>query len=214
MQLDVKLSVNKEILDNPMEFNSTNVASGWVEVEGAIKFPVQVLKNKDNKMFVRFPSKPNQDGGYSNVVFPVDKSVRAEIEEEAILEVHRQINKSFNHPEIKDIRVSVLPDKEVSGGIKVRGIASVKMCGIVINGFMIKETDNGFFVQMPQYRDEHGQYHDTFYATNKVTKIDLTNSILEAYENKTKEIEAKKQETIKNQEVIRNQELNNSAPKL
>lgn len=201
MQLDVNLSINKKIVDNPMEFNEKNIASGWVEVEGAVKFPVQVLKNRDNKMFVRFPAKQNKDGNYTNIVFPIDKNVKAEIEEEVIGQVHKEINKALNHPDITDIRVSVSEDKDVSGSVKIRGIASVKMCGIVINGFMIKETEKGFFVQMPQYRDEHGQYHDTFYATNKVTKVDLTNSILEAYENKLKEMQVKRIETEKTQKL-------------
>ena len=208
MKLDVNLSINKEMLDNPMGFSSTHVASGWVEVEGMFKFPVQVLKNKEDKMFVRFPSKRNQDDTYSNVVFPVDKKVREEIEKKVIDQVHKEISDSLNRPEITDIRLTILPDKEVSGNVKTRAIGSLKMCGFTINGFMIKESETGFFVQNPQYRDEHGQYHDTFYATNKVAKIEISNSILEAYENKLKEIEAHKMVSEKHME------LENTAPKV
>ena len=208
MKLDVNLSINKEMLDNPLEFNSTNIASGWVEVEGMFKFPVQVLKNREDKMFVRFPSKRNQDGNYSNVVFPTDKSVREEIENKVIDQVHQKINNSLSRPEITDIRLTILPEKEAAGSVKARAIASLKMCGITISGFMIKESENGFFVQNPQYRDEHGQYHDTLYATNKIAKIEISNSILEAYENKLKEIEAHKMTPEKKME------LENTAPKL
>lgn len=194
MQIDVNISVNKELLESGMEFNSTKVASGWIEIEGAIKFPVQVLKNKENKMFVKFPTKKNKDDTYSNVVFPIDKDVRKDIEEKVIQEVHNQINKSFNHPAITKVNVTLLQDAEPGQSVTVRGYADVEMCGIRINGFAIKESAKGFFVQMPQYRDGQGQYQDTFYATNKVVRIDLSNSILEEYENMLKKLEQENKE--------------------
>ena len=216
MQIDVNISINKELLENGMEFNSTNVANGWVEIEGAIKFPVQVLKTKENKMFVKFPTKRNGDDSFSNVVFPVDKDVRKNIEEKVMSEVHNQINKSFNHPEITKVNVTLLPDAEPGRSVIVRGYADVEICGIKIHGFAIKENEKGFFVQMPQYRDSHGQYQDTFYATNKVMRIDLINSILEEYENSLKRVEQEK--ILEEQKVSavpeKRSELNEQAPKM
>lgn len=217
MEIDVKISVNKELLENPTEFKATNIAAGWVEVAGAFKFPVQVLKNRENKMFVKFPTKKNTDDTYSNVVFPIDKEVKTQIEEKVIAEVHNEMNKSFNRPEITEVNVSLLPDAKPVGSIIVRAMASIVTCGIKINGFAVKESGNGYFVQMPQYRDEHGQYHDQFYGTNKVFKIEISNSILEAYENKLKEVElANKQVDMEKQvsTTKTNKQFENKGPKL
>lgn len=191
MQIDVNLSVNKNFIENKMDVNSSNVANGWVEIENAIKFPIQILKTtKDGqeKAFVKFPAKRNEDNTYSNVVFPFDSSVRTAIEDKVMDVFKKEITKGINLPEISDVSVTLLPHKEMNGKPVARAMASIKVCGIAVNGFTVKETKDNFFVQMPQYRDKEGLYHETFYGTNKSMQILISNTILEAYENLTKQM--------------------------
>lgn len=191
MEIDVRLSVNRELFHDPSHIKSTRVASGWVEINHAFRFAVQVLANRDNKMFVKYPARKTADGTYSNVVFPNDKEIRGQIDERVIAEVHKEIAAEYEYDsqKITDVDVTVLPEEKMYGNMSIKGYASLEIEGIRINGLAIKESASGLFVQMPQYRDADGQYHDQFYGLHNGIRNAINRSVLDAYNTKTMEPE-------------------------
>lgn len=213
MKIDVKLSLDAIFVENYGTPNqSSNVASGWVELENAIKFPVKVLQTKKNMAFVKYPQ-IYRDEKWNNVLFPVEKEAKTEIDTAVLDELRMQLFKQFNVPDINGVRVTLLPDTEQTGKISVKGLATINICGCVINGLTIKEGTNGLFVQMPQYKDSAtGKYHDYVYGTNTYVQAAMSAAVLDAYE---KEVElAQKQEIEKEatKGMYEQKELKHSAP--
>lgn len=187
MNYKVNLRVEKEFFENTAAYQGSRIATGWIEIESAIKFPVNVLRTKDNKrMFVKYPNTQNRDGSYTNIVFPVQEELREELDSAVIEEVHNEIRKGLDNPEISNVKVHVLPEEIKNGKISIKGYASVVISGIVINGITIKEGLKGLFIQMPQSRDGNGQYHDIVYGTNAIMQIQMKNIVLDAYKEKIK----------------------------
>ncbi len=187
MNYEINLRVEKSFIESPSNYQGSRIATGWIEVESAIKFPVNVLRTKDNKrMFVKYPNTQNNEGRYTNVVFPVQEGLREELDAAVIAEVHNELRRGLENPDISSIKIHVLPEDIKSGKISIKGYASVVISGIVINGITIKEGLKGLFIQMPQSRDESGHYHDICYGTNETMRIKLENEILDAYEEKLK----------------------------
>lgn len=187
MNFDIKISVEKEFENNPKEYVGNRLGSGWVEVDGAFKFPVNILRTKDNRrMFVKYPEIQNGDGEYNNVVFPVDKELREEVENAVMKEFRKLLTKGLNNPQITSVRVTLLPEEIKIGKIAIKGYASINISGFAVNRIQIKEGANGPFVQMPQTKDKHGQYHDICYGTNKIMQTQIINEVLECYEKELK----------------------------
>ena len=191
MNYEINIRVEKEFVENPTNYQGSRIAAGWIEVESAIKFPINVLRTKDNKrMFVKYPNTPKGEGEYTNIVFPIQEGLREELDNAVIAEVHNELRKGLNNPEISSVKIHVLPQALKNGKISIKGYASVVISGIVINGIAIKEGMKGMFIQMPQSRDSTGQYHDIVYGTNATMQIQIENRVLDAY--KEKEIENEK----------------------
>ncbi|MGN1156155.1 MAG: septation protein SpoVG family protein [Agathobacter sp.] len=182
MKIDVKLSLDSDFLKKyGKENQSANVASGWVELENAIKFPVRVLQTKDKIAFTKYPQ-VNTDGQWNNILFPVDKDVKDEIDAAVLDEMRMQIFKELNVPDITRVRVTILPEEENPGKVAVKAMATIYICGCAINGISVKESANGLFVQMPQYRDSEGKFHDYVYGTNKYVQAAINESVLGEYQ--------------------------------
>lgn len=156
------------------------VASGWVELEGFLKFPVKLRSRKDNSgMFVSYPQRKNKNN-YENVIYPHDKRVRKEIEEHVMDAFYKEIAKG-EEPEIEGIRVTVVKDKGKNAPVILRGIATLKIAGMTINGIMIKESEKkGLFVEMPQHKSGEN-YKDTVYATNTEAQWWIRHEVEYAY---------------------------------
>lgn len=182
MKIDVKLSLDPEFVANyGKEYLAPNVAAGWVELENAIKFPVRVLQSKERRAFVKYPQ-VNKDGDWNNVLFPVEKDAKEAIDAAVIDEFRVQVFKQFNVPDITSVRVTILPKEENLGKVTVKAMATINMCGCAINELSVKEGVNGLFVQMPQYRDIKGKYHDYVYGTNTYVQEAIKEAVLGEYQ--------------------------------
>lgn len=203
MKIDVQIKVNEDnIIGNT---GSSEIASGWVELEDCIKFPVKVRKYMDKKenkekMFVSYPQRKT-DHGYEAILYPSDKSVRDEIDRCVLDSVKDRVLKGVGNPPITDVRVNLMKSEKQYSSVAIRGIASIKLAGITINGIMIKEGKNGLFVQMPQHKS-NGEYKDTVYGTNSMMQSTIRSEVMYAYE---KEIEKQQMQPEKSQDE--NQQL-------
>lgn len=195
MELNIKLSLDKELEKNSVEYTGNTFASGWVEVDSAFKFPVNVMRKKDgSSLFVAYPSIRNQNDEYSNVVFPVDETLREKVNAAVMEEFKVLTLKGLHNPEIDSVRVSVLPEAIQNGKIAIKGYASIMISGFAINGITIKESSKGLFVQMPQKRDSSGQYQDIVYGTNSLMQTQIKEAVLDKYNEEARQL-------VKNQEM-------------
>lgn len=194
MEVNVNIKVDEEGAMNP---EKTEVASGWVEIENCIKFPVRVRKYKneegEEKMFVTYPQRKN-GAKYEGIIYPHDRAVRKEIEARVLEEVGSEVVKDINLPSVEAVRVSLVKQMQMKeAAVKLRGLATLKIAGMTINGITIKEGQKGLFVQMPQYKSG-GEYKDTVYGTNAGIHALIKEEVLKAYEEVVKE-EQKEQQT-------------------
>lgn len=202
MKIDaqIKMTVDKEN-------NTSEVATGWVEVEDAIKFPVKVRKytdkNGEEKLFVSYPQRKNGEE-WEGVLYP-SKELREEIDTEILNQMKKTLVKGIMAPPVDEVRVNLINETK-QGDIKIKAIASVKMCGFYINGILIKEGKNGLFVNMPQYKDGNNAYRDMVYGTTKHVQSSIYNKVLEEYEKavklKNQALEYQKVKSIETQNPI------------
>lgn len=187
MDISVQMKVNEKGITG----SETEVAGGWVTIAGCLKFPVKVRKYMDNsegkeKMFVSYPQKKYGDE-YEGVVYPHDKNVREEIEKCVLESVKAEVMKDITLPAVDSVRVNMIKE-EKSSPVILRGMASIKIAGMTINGIMIKESEKGLFVQMPQYRNGN-TYRDTVYGTNTKIQQMIKNEVLQEYGRQLEEIQ-------------------------
>ena len=180
--MNIKANMKADI--EAVNQKKTTIATGWVEIEGLLKFPVSVRTYKDeatgkDMMFVSYPQRKDGDK-YYGVVYPHDKATRLEIDK-VVLESTKEKLFAQSVPDVKidDIRITVT-NKKTDAPIQNVGIASVKMYGLTINGIMIKEGNNGLFIKMPQYLSD-GQYHDTVYGLTSAIKNKIATRVIDAY---------------------------------
>lgn len=178
MEIKVNMKLNEDYM-NGVPGNSL-IASGWVELEGFLKFPVKLRSRKDNSgMFVSYP-RIESGNSYMDIVYPHDKKVRKEIEEHVMNAFYKEIGKG-EEPEIEGVRVTIMKDKGKNEPVILRGIATLKIAGMTIKGILIKESvKKGLFVEMPQHRSG-GEYKDTVYATNKQAQWWIRHEVEYAY---------------------------------
>lgn len=180
MRINTTLKLNE---DGIAAGNTSEICSGWVELEDSIKFPIKLRRyTKDGKegLFVSYPQRKTKEG-YTAVVYPHDKEVRAEIEE-SVMQAYQEAFRRFIHsPDVEEVKVRCLEPREENTPVVLRGYATVKMLGITINGIMIKEGAKGLFVQMPQHRSGD-EYKDTVYGINKAAQYEIKNQVMDAYQ--------------------------------
>ncbi len=195
MKIDVQMKVNEH-----MDPETSEVAAGWVEIEDCIKFPCKVRKYVDKndgkeKLFVTYPQRKTGKG-YEGVIYPHDKEVRKELEERILSEMQKSILKSVAAPPVTDVRVTLLKDAGTPAPkltVVNRGIATIKIAGITINGLMIREGPKGLSVHMPQHATKTG-YRDTVYGTNRVIQERIREEVLYVYQKELELAREKGQE--------------------
>ncbi len=179
----MKITAQMRIEEDKIE-QGTGFASGWVEIEDCIKFPVSVRRYIDNetqkeKMFVSYPQRKTEKG-YEYVLYPEDPQVKEEIDAYVLESAGQAFRKSIAQVSVTDTRITLIEPKP-DFAVKLCGIASVKLAGITINGIMVKEGRDGLFVQMPQQKTAAG-WKDIVYGTNTFMQYSIKEAVLEEYE--------------------------------
>lgn len=186
MNYEIKLRYQKEFQENPDTYKGSCIGSGWVEMDAAIKFPVYIMRTTDNtRMFIKYPQVKTEDG-YLDVIYPLNKETREELNTEILKEFRKLVTKGFDNPEISDVKITIPKQDMQYGKITIRGYASIRVEDFIIKNIAIKESERGLFVQMPQYKDQNGEYHDLVYGTNDFMQIRIKNEVLAAYEEERK----------------------------
>ncbi|WP_290770819.1 septation regulator SpoVG [Anaerofustis sp.] len=86
--------------------------------------------------------------------------------------------------QITDIRVRKTYDEG-----KMKAIVSVTFDDqFVIHDIKIIEGDNGVFIAMPSRKMPNGEFKDIAHPINLETRVEIQNKVLEAYEEKLKEL--------------------------
>lgn len=187
IRIDVHLKINQDAwAPGVMEqdHKETTLATAWVELGNFIRFPVSMKKFRDresNKMqwFISYPQRKKGDK-YESMVYPSDPDLKQRIETALFEEFRRKIAPSIKRIPATNIHVSLLDEEKAEGTVINRGVASIELGGITINGIMIKEGKNGLFVQMPQYRSTDG-WKDSIYAIDRENQRDIQYQVLSAY---------------------------------
>jgi DNA-binding cell septation regulator SpoVG len=198
MNITAQMKINENMAD------SSEVASGFVELENCIKFPIKVRKyfdktSEQEKMFVSYPQRKT-DKGYFDVIVP-DKGVQKEIETYVLNQMKESLLKRMETSPVSDVKVKLSENDNMA--VPIRGIASIKVAGITINGITIKEGNKGMFVQMPQYKS-NDEYHDYVYGTNKIMQTRIKETVLYEYEKELEKTQL--QESVQKQEQVNQQE--------
>lgn len=186
MQIDVNLNLNEQLKEFDVSKVENPLAKGWVEIEGAIKFPVRVMKYTDKedqieKMFVSLPQKKNGDK-YEDIVRPTNDEIRKEVQEAVLKEFTKSLQNSvLLSSNVTEASVNFLKEPITKGNVTLVAMASVTICGFDIHGIQVKESSKGAFVQMPQYK-AGGEYHDTVYGVTPPVQMEIREKVLEAYE--------------------------------
>ncbi len=86
--------------------------------------------------------------------------------------------------QITDIRVRKTYDEG-----KMKAIVSVTFDDqFVIHDIKIIEGDNGVFIAMPSRKMPNGEFKDIAHPINLETRVEMQNKVLQAYEDKLKEM--------------------------
>lgn len=86
--------------------------------------------------------------------------------------------------QITDIRVRKTYDEG-----KMKAIVSVTFDDqFVIHDIKIIEGDNGVFIAMPSRKMPNGEFKDIAHPINLETRVEMQKKVLEAYEDKLKEL--------------------------
>ena len=104
MDFKINLKLNEEFKKNMETYTGTKLATGYVEVNSAFKFPVSVFKKKDDsQMYVKYPDIQDDSGNSKNVVFPVDKELRESLNLAILAELKNNFLKGLDNPEIDSV---------------------------------------------------------------------------------------------------------------
>ena len=203
MQIDVNLNINEKLKELNVEKVENPIARGWVEIDGAIKFPVRVMKYTDKeddkvKMFVSLPQKKNGDK-YDDIVKPVNDEIRNEVQNAVLAKLSENLSKNvILTSNVTDVKVNLLKEPVQTGSVKLLAMATITLCGFHISGIQIKEGNRGMFVQMPQHKSGD-TYQDTVYGTTALVQQEISEKVLEVFEKVQKEKKVKeKSENVPN----------------
>jgi len=77
----------------------------------------------------------------------------------------------------------VLRMNKVEGLGKTRAYADILVNGVVIKGCRLVEGISGMFLSMPGEKNKEGKWFDICYINDDVVKGEITNKVIEAYNN-------------------------------
>ncbi len=188
----------------PKEEKSGVFVYAVVTVDDFIRFQVRGQKYPDRetgeeKSFYAYPSQKRGED-WQNVVL-ADEELKKQIQEAIGEKIKETVLKSsFDYLE-KITNVSVNPvnqEKELTDKVIVRAMADVEISGLTIKGITLKESEKGFFINMPQYQDGTGAYSDLVYGVTAESQKALKEAVLTEYQRvlgQEKEQKGKTQET-------------------
>ena len=158
-------------------------AYGLITIDRSIRFMIQLRRYQDKdgeeKMLFCYPR--SYKNGKWNDVIRLDQDMERELHEAVTNAIKEEIITDLHLPQIEDIKVTVIRcGKEEK--TSVCGQASVKVCGLWIDGITIKQGSKGLFCNMPQYRRGDGTYKDLVYAITKKLQQKISEEIIRVYE--------------------------------
>lgn len=158
------------------------LAYGMVTIDHSIRFMVQLRKytfeSGEEKMVLHYPRK-EKNGVWNDAVRP-SEGLEEEIKKAVISAVKDEIKRDLHLPEIEE--VIIIPEyvaKEKK--IRICATASVKICGLWIDGITVKQGEKGMFINMPQYRQADGKYRDLVYAITRELQDKISTAVITEY---------------------------------
>lgn len=89
----------------------------------------------------------------------------------------------------------------------LRGFASVEFDEeLVVTGIKLLEGSNGLFVGMPAQADSEGEYHDIAFPVTKELRKEITEAVIESYEDYDPDAKKSKKKSNKNKKSKRKDE--------
>jgi len=70
----------------------------------------------------------------------------------------------------------------LDGESKVKAFADVSIGSFIVKGVKVLEGKNGLFISMPQEKSKDGKWYDTFFPSTKEARKNLSELVLEAYQ--------------------------------
>lgn len=174
------MNINAQVypLDNA-ESKVKAVAS--VNFGGNIAVKNVKIVEGENGLYVQMPQYKTPDNEYENLAFPVTKEFREQLNQAVLNEFHNPIEKENSLPEEVKIKVSTSPINIEKSGIKA--ISSITLNdSMVIKNIRVIEGSKGLFVQMPNYKDREGNYHDIAFPVTKEFREKLFSTVLDSYQ--------------------------------
>lgn len=71
---------------------------------------------------------------------------------------------------------------KVDGDSNLKAFVDISLAGIVIKGLRIVSGKKGLFLGMPRHQGKDGKWYNTVYPADKEVHQQLTELVLEAYE--------------------------------
>lgn len=167
-----------------LSYNHDVWAYGMVTLEKCMKFPVQVRKyvereTGEEKTFLSFPRR-NKNGEWEDVIHP-DRELKERILEAVGQAIKGEIQKDLHLPNVEVVSVNpIQPRVPPYAKAYIVGVASVKICGLLIQGITVKQGIKGLFINMPQYKTDSG-YQDIIYGTSKAMQEKISAAVIQGY---------------------------------
>jgi len=83
---------------------------------------------------------------------------------------------------MKETQIQISRIYRLNGEGKTKAFVDVSLEGIVIRGLRIVEGNKGLFVSMPRHQGKDGKWYNTVYPTTKEIQQQLSDLVLEAYQ--------------------------------
>lgn len=144
------------------------------------------LLEGNNGLFISMPNSKGRDDKYRDIVFPITKEARDQLNNK-ILEEYSRLTQMEKGIQGKDISVKC---NLLNQDYAIKAYASLQVAdSIAITGLKVLEGKNGCYVNMPEYKDREGNYHPVANAIDSDFAKLINNKVLEEYK---KELELNK----------------------
>lgn len=179
-------------IDIEMNVDSSGETYGLVTIDGWIRFPftrrTYIDKETGEKeAFIAFPRR-ERNGKWEDAV-SLDKELKEEVKQK-IWDKQYERWSNIYLPEVEVVSLTPV-SYNTPPGIKAQicGYATVKLCGVTIQGISIKKGEKGLFVNMPQYKNGKGEYKDMAYPTSKDLREAISKEVIERYREAQKSLQ-------------------------
>jgi len=191
----VKLDVRVYPIDEPkgstVAFANVGIADS-VAVSG-----IRVVMGSKGP-FVSMPQSQDKDGNYHNYATVNNDAVKKAMDKAILAEfksptrdadaqiVGKTVTAEIEGEITNKIDAKAYPLKDPKGN--TLAFANVDFSDLVtINSVRVIESDKGAFVAMPQSKDSKGDYHDIAFPITREIRMDITDKVLDAYNDKISE---------------------------